>query len=251
MAKSQDFSTFSGSSEGADLARQARLTVRQAFTGSLATLDPEAGYPFASLVSVAASAEGDPLLLLSGLARHTKNIAVNGKASLLMEAPLGGGDPLAASRVTVQGDIAKTDSDTVRARYLMRHPEAAGYAEFSDFAFYQLNVSKAHFIAGFGRIHTFDRADVCVTGSIAEVALNQEQAKALSARHQDVLKTAWRQQVGSEPRKDSVQIVACDADGLDARVGEAVQRINFATVVEGAGDIEAALQALDQTKTGQ
>lgn len=241
MAKSQEFSTISGPSAGPDFARQARLTVRQAFTGCLATLDMEGGFPFASLVTVATSAEGDPLLLLSGLARHTKNIQENIKASILLEAPFAAGDPLEASRVTLQGEIAKTDSDVLRNRFLARHPEAEGYADFTDFAFYKLQVSSAHFIAGFGRIHSFARAAVCLDALSPDQVWDAAECDAVSTTHQDALKTAWRRQVGSEPNDADLKIVAMDGDGLDVRNGEAVQRLNFNTVTHDVAQLRSTL----------
>lgn len=249
MAKSQEFSTISGTSGSPDLARLARLTVRQAFTGSLATLDLAGGYPFASLVTVACSADGDPILLLSGLARHTKNIAQTGKASLLLEAPFASGDPLAAARVTLQGDVAKTKSETSRGRFLARHPEAEGYADFTDFSFYELRVSSAHFIAGFGRIHSFARDAVCLDASHPAPQWDVEKCNATGAAHQEVLRAAWRRQVGSEPHDGELKILSIDCDGLDVRNGEAVHRINFATVVDTTTtDIEAQLSELLQTQ---
>jgi len=241
MAKSQDFSTNSGRSEALDFARQARLTVRQAFTGCLATLDIDGGFPFASLVTVAVSAEGDPLLLLSGLARHTKNIRQHSKASLLLEAPLAVGDPLAVARVTVQGEIAPTHSETVRNRFLARHPEAEGYADFTDFAFYKLQVSSVHFIAGFGRIHSFAREAVCLDATKSDQVWEDVQCAAQSETHQDALKKAWRRQIGSEPQDVGLKIVAMDGDGLDVRAGEAVQRLNFYKVSEDFAELESSL----------
>ena len=195
MAISQEFSTISGPSEASDFARQARLTVRQAFTGCLATLDMDCGFPFASLVTVAASAQGDPLAAPFRSRPSHQEYSGNSKASLLLEAPLAAGDPLAAARVTVQGAVASTQSETVRTRFLTRHPEAEGYADFSDFAFYQLKVSNAHFIAGFGRIHSFARNGVCLDAMGSDQVWDAATCAALSDTHQDALKKAWRRQV--------------------------------------------------------
>jgi hypothetical protein len=78
-----------------DAVRTARHVLRLATTGGLATLDA-GGAPFASLVTVATTPEGEPILLLSDLARHTQNIARDKRAGLLLVAPGGqSGDPLA------------------------------------------------------------------------------------------------------------------------------------------------------------
>lgn len=243
MGKTQEKSTVSEGSGGGDLAREARLTMRRAFTGSLATLDKDTGYPFASLVSVAISPIGDPILLLSGLARHTKNIAVSGKASLLLEAVTGNDDPLEAARITVQGDLAKSSSDGARARYLARHPEAASYADFADFAFYEMTVTNAHFIAGFGRIHTLKRDVLCLVDDV-QLSAGAVSAYHLTDKDQETLKNAWRQQIGSEPQHADFAVVAFDRDGIDVKNGEAVQRIAYGDVMSSGSTIQDGLAKL-------
>lgn len=247
MANSQDYSTISEASNGASIARRARLTARQAFTGSLATLDNTSDYPFASLVSVAISAVGEPVFLLSGLARHTKNIAENPKASLLLEAVHGRGDPLQAARVSLQGDVEITTSDACRARYLARHPEAARYADFSDFSFYRMHVVQAHFIAGFARIHALSRADFCLPDTAAnlDVGGGNGQPVGQADTQQSILKRAWRSQVGTEPREPMLEIIAYDRDGFDVRSGEAVQRLDFPSIAESGAALDDVLATLD------
>jgi putative heme iron utilization protein len=144
----------------ADTARELASIARYA---SLATLT-EDGHPFGSLVAVAADARGRPVLLLSSLAEHTKNLARDDKASLLYftSAPASASaddsaadDPLARPRVTLLGSCRTVPADEVddaRARYLAAHPEAAQWASFKDFAFYRLEVADVRVVAGFGRM---------------------------------------------------------------------------------------------------
>jgi putative heme iron utilization protein len=143
-----------------DAGAAARRVLRLATTGALATLSTD-GAPFASLVAVATTVEGEPILLLSDLARHAQNIAGDDRVSLLLVAPGGeGGDPLAGPRVTLSGTIVRdTDADHSR-RFLARHAEAAGYARFKDFAFYTIAVRSAHLVAGFGRIVDLDPTEL-------------------------------------------------------------------------------------------
>lgn len=245
MANSRDYSTNSAGSEQSGPAREARLTVRQAFTASLATLDAGSQYPFASLVSIAASPAGDPILLLSGLARHTQNIAENGRASLMIEKPVGAGDPLQAARVTLQGDIEKSDLPDIHARYLAHHPEAKGYADFSDFDFYLMRIRQAHFIAGFGRIHTFNREQVCFEDDRSDGATPASSLQAFSQSHQSELQQAWRTQTGSELRsEDRITVIAFDRDGIDVRNGEAVKRLDFPSVLTPGATLSDGLAAL-------
>ena len=133
------------------IADAAKLT-RAAKTASLATLDRASGHPYVSLVTLALDVTGAPLLLISKLARHTQNLMSDGRASLLVTPLVSEGDPLALARLTLMGTLQPTASPTAKACFLARHPDAAVYANFDDFAFYCLTVANAHFIGGFGRI---------------------------------------------------------------------------------------------------
>src|SRR5256885_13852050 len=117
-----------------DDARIARELAARAKHATLATVGLRpAGHPFASLVAVASDDEGRPLLLLSALAEHTKNLVACEKASLLVAE-----SDLTAARVTILGACSRADDAAVRARYLEIHPDAAQWAEFKDFSFFRL-----------------------------------------------------------------------------------------------------------------
>jgi putative heme iron utilization protein len=134
--------------------------MREARSGALATLLADDGGPYVSLVNVAPQENGEPVLLLSGLAWHTRNLAADPRASLLYSARPGPGDPLAGARVSLIGSLARDERANSRTSYLAQHPDAARYAGFGDFAFYCFTVSRAHLVAGFGRIDTFTRAQL-------------------------------------------------------------------------------------------
>jgi putative heme iron utilization protein len=132
----------------------ARALMAQATTAALGTLSPD-GYPVTTLVAVAPNAAGAPLLLLSRLALHTKNLAADPRASLLLRdegAADPGGAPLARPRVTLVGRILASAEASDRACFLARHPQARAYAGFTDFGFYAMAIQRAHLVAGFGRI---------------------------------------------------------------------------------------------------
>jgi putative heme iron utilization protein len=148
---------------------ECRRVATQAAFGSLATLarDP-VGWPFATLVAVAFDRLGRPLLLLSRLAEHTKNLQTSPRASLLVaqtapgrasaadaSAPNATADPLAAGRMTILGTGALVDTgeaSDARARFLEVHPEAAPYATFADFAMWRIDVTHVRWVGGFGRM---------------------------------------------------------------------------------------------------
>ena len=135
-----------------DQATTAAAMIRTVAKGALATLDRKTGGPYASLVLVATDTDGAPVLLLSQLALHTKNIAHDPRASLLIEGADIAADPMAGGRVSLSGRIREARAASSRERFLACHPAAAQYADFPDFAFYRLEIETAHLIQGFGRI---------------------------------------------------------------------------------------------------
>jgi putative heme iron utilization protein len=137
------------------------VTARRLIEGSryaiLCTLMVD-GSPYGSLVAVAQDADGAPLLFLSDLAEHSKNLGSDARAALVYRPPDGPDDPLALPRVTAVGRIRREAGRDRLANYLARHPEAQRYAAFQDFNLYRMTVERAHLVAGFGRIHWIEAA---------------------------------------------------------------------------------------------
>ena len=97
--------------------------------------------------------DGSPLLLLSRLAVHTKNLERDPRASLLLvREPEAGSESMTALRLTLTGRVLREDSADSRRLFLARHPDAARYAGFADFSLYRFHVEGGHLVAGFGRI---------------------------------------------------------------------------------------------------
>jgi putative heme iron utilization protein len=142
-------------------AASCRTLVARARWATLSTIAREpAGYPFGSLVAVAADAQGSPILLLSKLAEHRQNLDARSEASLLVtEAIDAGADPLAHARVTMLGPCRRVDAaeaPALRGVFLALHPSASTYVDFADFAFYRLTVEALRFVGGFGRMSWVD-----------------------------------------------------------------------------------------------
>ena len=141
-------------------AERARTLVSQLTTGTLCTLaaDP-VGYPYGSFVTVAFD-KGNPVFLVSTLAEHTRNLQQDSRASLLL-AESGSEDPLANGRVTLLGLCSQVteDSSSARSSFLTTHPNAAYYADFRDFAFWQLQVESIRYIGGYGRMSWVEAID--------------------------------------------------------------------------------------------
>ncbi len=128
----------------------------------LATLSASRdGWPFASVAPYALSDAGEPLLLLSDLAEHTRNVRADPRASLMVQDGDSLSDPQAGCRVTILGEVqlvADADLQAARELYLARHPHAAEYIALADFRLYVLRVREARFIGGFGDMGWIDAA---------------------------------------------------------------------------------------------
>lgn len=127
---------------------------------ALATLTAD-GEPFASYVVTADDADGSPLMLLSRLAEHTKNLERDARASLLfVREPPPGEERMTAARLTLTGRCGKHDDAEAKARYLARHRDAARYAGFADFSLFRFEIAAGHLVAGFGRIVGMTREEL-------------------------------------------------------------------------------------------
>lgn len=140
-------------------------------SGALATIDAADGTPFASLVTLATDSDGTPLMLLSRLSAHTRNLDKDPRASLLFSVG-GKGDPLAHPRLTVTGRAARSEEPRIRERFLARHPKAKLYADFPDFGFFTLAPAAGHLNGGFAKAATLTSAELLLdlTGAEALVA---------------------------------------------------------------------------------
>lgn len=127
-----------------------RFILREALFGSLAT-EGEGGYPFVSLVGIAALTDGAPLMLLAQPARHTFNLRKDPRVSLLLVEKLSAQLPIQASRLTVTGKAAPVGKAEVRARYLVRHPEASGEVDLEDHGFWRIEIERGYLIGVHGR----------------------------------------------------------------------------------------------------
>ena len=215
----------------AEVAASARGLIRRAFKGSLATIDRGNGYPYASLITVATDASGAPAMLISTLARHTANLAKDPRASIMVDETGALADPLQGARLTVWGRVEKAADDGVRRRFLARHPEAAFYADFPDFAFFRLAVEGAHYIGGFGRIFDLAPSDLLVSTEGAKRLLDAEVdiVEHMNSHHADALElyaTAFGQASPGQWRMAGI-----DPEGCDIILNGVARRILFAAPV--------------------
>jgi putative heme iron utilization protein len=221
----------------------ARKMLREARSGALATLMPGSGDPYCSLVNVASAADGSPLLLISGLAIHTKNIAADSRVSLMLDERKEG-DPLEGARVMLMGRAEKTADPGDRRRYLARQPEAAMFADFPDFAIYRIAISGAHLVAGFGRIVDLKPKDVLVdlAGADALLAAEQGAVAHMNEDHADACRLYATKLLGA-PDGDW-RCAGLDPEGIELQNGRMALRLPFPQRVDAPAALRAALVKL-------
>jgi len=226
----------------AGAAVSARRLMRLARTAALATLDAPGGAPLTTLVGVASDWDGSPLMLMSTLSRHTRNLARDPRASLLLTGAGARGDPLNHPRLTLGGVIEGCPEARAKVRYLRRNPKAALYAGFADFALYRLRIEDVHFNGGFGRAAALSSSDVLASpGGQAALAEAEErllkEANALGAR-------SLARLAGHKAVRPSWRAIGLDAEGLDLAAGGRAGRAQFATPAHDAETWRARLEGM-------
>src|SRR5262245_12971483 len=221
----------------------AKKLLREARSGALATLMAGSGDPYCSLVNVATAPDGAPLLLISRLAVHTKNILADPRVSLMLDERKQG-DPLEGARVMLMGTAAVTEDAQARRRYLLRQPDAEMFAGFSDFSFYQVTLKAAHLVAGFGRIVDLAPADVLteVADASALIAAEPEIIEHMNNDHADAVRLYATKLLGA-PDGDW-RCVGCDPDGLELQNGRTALRLPFPERVRAPGVLRQVLKQM-------
>ncbi len=211
----------------AEAVADVKRLMRLARTGALATLEAQGGAPLTTLIGVASDFDGAPLFLMSTLSRHTKNLAHDSRASLLLTGSRERGDPLNHPRVTLSGRVEKCAAPRAKARYLQRNPKAGLYAGFADFSFFQLQVEDVHFNGGFGRAAPLTAAEILASRA-GEAALTEAEERLL-AEVNSLGQAALAQLAGHRTSRPVWRAIGLDAEGLDLGAGGRVARAQFAT----------------------
>ncbi|MEO1767365.1 HugZ family protein [Thiobacter aerophilum] len=230
-------------------AERARRLVRRCHTGVIATHSHDMpGFPYASFVEYVADHQGRPVMLISALAEHTRNLHYQARLSLAA-AEVWQGYVLASPRFTLVGEarlVPDGEIEQCRARYLRYLPHAADYLAL-DFAFWRLEPVRLRSIPGFGAAVWVTAGDYLALASrLAEV--EDEIIAHMNREHRDVL-SRYARRAGVAP-PGAVSLVGIDCDGFDLRVGDRLLRIDFAQPVWDAQGVRQALVNLAQADRG-
>lgn len=236
-----------------------RRLLHGARIATLATLDragEATGAPYASLVTMAVDHDGSPILLLSELADHTRNLQADPRVSLLIDEARALPNPQTGPRATIMGRAAKvTDAEArerLARRFLARHPGAALYAGFGDFAFYRVAMERAHFVGGFARaVWIEDGLTRPAAEAEAFAAIEPGAVAHMNADHADALAAMARAflETGAGTGDERWTMTALDAQGVAFRNGddEMVFQIPFDPPLASPSEVRARLIEMAET----
>jgi heme iron utilization protein len=234
------------SSADFDPSKLAKSLLRRRRQGAVATLMANSGDPYCSLVNIASDSDGAPILLISRLAVHTRNILADPRVSLMLD-ERAAGDPLEGARIMLAGRAEEAAADQIeglRRRYLNAHPSADAFADFKDFAFFRINLSGAHLVAGFGRIVDLKPEQFLTDIGDAGALLEAEQGaiEHMNADHREAMKLYATKLIGADGA--DWRCTGCDPEGIDMQADSATLRLDFPERVTGPGELRRMLVKL-------
>jgi hypothetical protein len=224
-----------------DRARAARELFRAARSGVLSSHSSKVpGFPYGSALPHATDHQGRPVLLISHLAEHTRNVEADPRVSFLVSPS--GADLQSSARAALLGEAHPlADAGSIEARYLRLFPYHAQYLAIGGFRFWVIEPLQVRYIAGFGSLHWIPGAsflaqagEMPATESSALEHMNRDHREALLAycRHVHAVDAA------------QVEMVGIDCDGFDVRADGHVLRFRFAETVTTAAQARTTLAAL-------
>ncbi len=228
-----------------DPAHTIRRLLRSQPRAALGTLLVGTGEPYVSLAMVAVDHDACPILLLSDLADHTRNIRADPRVSLLFDGTAGLAVPLAGERATVQGRVVCVDGDRrLAARYVAHHPDAEMYLGFKDFHLFKMTIERAHLVAGFGRIHWVEgeRVRFDASGAAALAEAEAEIVAHMNEDHADAVQLYAERLLGLSG--GGWKLVGVDPEGADLWREGVMARLPFEKPVHDAESCRVELVRL-------
>ena len=242
------------------LAIEAKQFLRSTHSGILSTISTKfSGYPFGSVTPFVLDQHCQPIILISSIAEHTKNIIINPKVSLLVfeSGNLKSAQNLQANaRLTLIGEAEKLEkNDTnLMTRYGRYLPESVGYFAMHDFSFYRINIHQARYIAGFGKMGWMDggeiRGDKLINNNNKLDTIETSMIEHMNADHADSLLAYCKHFHSVSPSRAT--LIGVDSEGFDieALIGNEpnikILRFNFETPIFDTSSARMAFVALSK-----
>ncbi len=235
-------------------AEEARTIAAATNAGTLASLT-KSGDPWASFVTYGLL-DGAPVLCVSHLAEHGRNLAADPRASLAVVAPGAEADPLASPRITLAGVVEKPVGDELAAArdaHVAAVEAAKYYIDYSDFSTWVLRVRRVRWVGGYGRMDSATADEYAAATPDPLHAIAAGAIEHLNADHADALAEMARA-LGGFPDAESAVCTGVDRYGLDLKVGTprgpAYTRVGFGGALTSAAELRAATVELVRQARG-
>jgi putative heme iron utilization protein len=226
-------------------AEEARTLVDGAAVATLATLSDD-GSPWASVVVYAALQDGSPVLRVSTMAEHGRNLLRDPRASIVVADAGPWSDPLEHGRATLAGRAEQPAGDEARQAldaFAAAVPASSEYAGFADFHTWVLRVTRVRWVGGFARMSSVDPGEYAIAQPDPVASSAASAVAHLNADHADAL-LAMARSLASRPHATKATCSAMDRYGLelaiDTPAGPESARLAFAEPCAQAGDLRAA-----------
>ena len=226
-------------------AEEARTLLAHSDVATLATLS-EDGTPWASMIMFGTTADGSPVLMVSTLAEHGRNLERDQRGSISVMSPRRGSDPLQNGRVTLAGVFEKPEGERLeqaRQACYDAMQYARTYEKLGDFSIWLLNVDRVRWVGGYGVMGSDDAASY-KAAEVDPTAGNAEHAiEHLNDDHADALLAMARAFTGYA---DATAATCTSADryGLDLMLetprGRAPARVGYAVPISAPAGLRAA-----------
>jgi putative heme iron utilization protein len=184
---------------------------------------------------------GRPVFFISSMAMHTQNLQQDAHASLLITQPDVSGDPLGAARLTLVGSVSITPAAEVSELYLSRYENARHWQDYTDFAYYRLDVAGVYFIGGFGVMGWVPAEEYAAAAPDPLATAAPGIIQHLNSDHADALRHIVARNAGEAP--DEASVTAIDRLGFHVRLktGDRVHglRIAFPREVRDTNEVRS------------
>ena len=222
-------------------AANARQLLAGRLHGVLSTLEADRpDQPFGSVVPYCPGRNGAPLFLLSHLAQHTKNLLVNPRAALTILASFSG-DVQQSSRLTGEGAVVSAEEDMGDAeRYFRYFPQSRPYHDELGFRFFRFVPERWHFNSGFATARWFGN-DRLLRPNPFSAEQETGVVGHMNADHADALALYLAGAGRKTPVSAGIRLCGVDAEGMDIRVNDQVERVAFGRTVDTVEALRALL----------
>ena len=212
----------------------ARSLILSGSFGVLSTISVDlGGYPFGSVTPYCMDRMCRPIIYISPIAQHTKNILSDSRVSLTIIERTESDDVQAQGRVTCianASEVAAADLD-VRERYFRYFPSSRQYEHTHAFEFFRLELVRVRFIGGFGQIFWMGPEEFMMANPFSSM----EEARIIQHMNQDHPDVVRRSLGGG-----AAEMVGIDAEGFDVLGGDRKVRIAFASPVKNLEEARRA-----------